>query len=251
MRFLRQLIGVSRLYLLPSSKRALSISIHNLTGVVPSNLAVYRMALTHPSAAVANEMGEKDTYERLEFLGDAVLGSITANFLFKKYPFKDEGFLTEIRSRIVNRESLNQIGRKIGLDKLLSFNGRSTNFSHKSIYGDALEAMVGAIYLDKGYDECQHFVMKRILYPHFNLEELILNTRNFKSLLLEWCQKQNHKLIYKIVHETGDKFHKEFIAEVFVNDEPVGKGKGFSKKKAEQAAAEDACMTLKLGISSQ
>jgi len=246
LRFLRQIIGVSSLYLLPAAKRDLSISIYNLTGIVPSNLAIYRMALTHPSAAVANQMGEKDTYERLEFLGDAVLGSITANFLFKKYPFKDEGFLTEIRSRIVNRESLNQIGRKIGLDKLLVFNGRSTNFSHKSVYGDALEAIVGAIYLDKGYNECQEFVMKRILYPHFNLEELIQNTRNFKSLLLEWCQKQNHKLIYQTVIEDGDKFHKEFTIEVFINDVPTGRGKGFSKKKAEQAAAEHACNELKI-----
>jgi ribonuclease III len=246
LQFLRQIIGISRLYIFPSEKRDLSISIYNLTGVVPSNLAVYRMALTHPSAAVANEMGEKDTYERLEFLGDAVLGSITANFLFKKYPFKNEGFLTEIRSRIVNRESLNQIGRKIGLDKLLAFNGRSTNFSHKSVYGDALEAIVGAIYLDKGYVECERFVLKRLLYPHFNLEEVIQNTRNFKSLLLEWCQKQNHKLIYRIAQENGDKFHKEFISEVLVNDELVGTGKGFSKKKAEQAAAENACIQLKI-----
>lgn len=246
MRFLRQIIGVSRLYLLPSSSRDLSISIYNLTGVIPYNLAVYKLALTHPSAATTNEMGEKDTYERLEFLGDAVLGSITANFLFKKYPFKDEGFLTEIRSRIVNRESLNQIGRKIGLDKLLAFNGKSTNFSHKSVYGDALEAIVGAIYLDKGYNECQFFVLHRILHPHFNLDEIIQNTRNFKSLLLEWCQKQNHKLEYQIVKESGDKFHKEFTAEVFINEKTTGIGKGFSKKKAEQAAAENACTALKI-----
>ncbi len=246
MRFLSQILGVSSLYLLPSAKRRLSISLYNLTGIVPSNVGIYQMALTHPSAAIANQMGEKDTYERLEFLGDAVLGTITANFLFKKYPFKDEGFLTEIRSRIVNRESLNQIGRKIGLDKLLVFNGKSTSFSHKSIYGDALEAIVGAVYLDKGYEACEHFVLTRILYPHFNLEEVIQNTRNFKSLLLEWCQKQNHKLIYQTVTENGDKFHKEFTIEVFVNDISSGIGKGFSKKKAEQAAAENACAFLKI-----
>ena len=246
MQFLRQIIGISSLYFSHKSKRDLSISIYNITGIIPYNLAVYRMALTHPSAAVANELGEKDTYERLEFLGDAILGSVTANFLFRKYPFKDEGFLTEIRSRIVNRESLNQIGRKIGLDKLLAFNGRSTNFSHKSVYGDALEAIVGAIYLDKGYNECESFVLKRILYPHFNLEDVINNTRNFKSVLLEWCQKQNHKLIYRVAQENGDKFHKEFITEVLVNDELVGTGKGFSKKKSEQAAAENACIQLKI-----
>jgi ribonuclease-3 len=243
----KQIIGFSRLYLSPAKKRSLRRSIHNLTGVVPYNLAPYRMALIHSSAAVTNVTGEKDTYERLEFLGDAVLGSVTANFLFKKYPFKDEGFLTEIRSRIVNRESLNQIGRKIGLDQLISFNGKSTSFSHKSIYGDALEAMVGAVFLDKGYDECQRFVLKRILYPHFNLEELIQNTRNFKSLLLEWCQKFNRKLVFDIASESGDKFHKEFTAHVLINDEIVGVGKGFSKKKAEQAAAENACTALKIG----
>ena len=246
---IRQIIGFSRLYLAPAKKRKLSRSILNLTGIIPYNLAPYRMALIHSSAAVTNNAGEKDTYERLEFLGDAVLGAITANFLFKKYPFKDEGFLTEIRSRIVNRESLNQIGRKIGLDQLISFSGKSTSFSHKSIYGDALEAMVGAVYLDKGYDECQRFVLNRILYPHFNLEEIIQNTRNFKSLLLEWCQKHNRKLIFNIVSESGDKFHKEFTAEVLINEEVIGTGKGFSKKKAEQAAAENACTALK--ISSQ
>ncbi|MDB5271680.1 MAG: rnc [Chitinophagaceae bacterium] len=246
MGIVRQIIGFSRLYLSPAKKRKLSRSIYNLTGVVPYNLAPYRMALIHSSAAITNNSGEKDTYERLEFLGDAILGAITANFLFKKYPFKDEGFLTEIRSRIVNRESLNQIGRKIGLDQLIIFNGKSTSFSHKSIYGDALEAMVGAVYLDKGYDECQHFVLKRILYPHFNLEELIQNTRNFKSLLLEWCQKQNRKLVFHIINESGDKFHKEFTAQVIINDEVIGTGKGFSKKKAEQAAAEDACTVLKI-----
>jgi ribonuclease-3 len=244
--FVRTSLGRIRLLFLSKSDRALAESIYNLTGIIPSNLSVYQLALTHPSAAIANDMGEKGTYERLEFLGDAVLGSITANFLFKKYPFKDEGFLTEIRSRIVNRESLNLIGRKIGLDQLLVFNGRSTSFTHKSLYGDALEAMVGAVFLDQGYDTCEHFVLYRILNPHFNLEEVISSTKNFKSVLLEWCQKNNHKLIYKLVNEEGTKFHKEFSTEVFVNDEKVGEGKGFSKKKAEQAAAEQACEFFKL-----
>ena len=200
----------------------------------------------HASAADENESGVKESYERLEYLGDSILGAVVAEYLFKRFPFKDEGFLTDIRSRIVNREVLNQVGKDLGLRELVVFQGRTGQQGHKSLYGDALEAIVGAIYLDKGFIDVKKFILKRIITTQIDVDTIIQNNKNFKSILLEWCQKENKKLEFVIVKESGHRHQKVFTAEVRIAEEGKGQGIGFSKKKAEQAAAEQACIELGL-----
>ncbi len=218
-------------------------TISNITGLQPGNISIYRLAISHSSAAKENSSGTKNSYERLEYLGDSVLGTVVAEYLFKKFPYKNEGFLTDIRSRIVNRESLNKVGKKMGLNQVVEYTGK-VNLSHKSLYGDVLEALVGAVYLDKGFYPCRAFILNKILAHHFDIEEVISNTTNFKSLLIEWSQKFNHKLSFIIKEESGNMHNKEFTAAIMVDDEEVSVGKGTSKKRAEQAAAEKACEAL-------
>jgi ribonuclease-3 len=188
----------------------------------------------------------KESNERLEYLGDSVLGMITAAYLFKKYPFKDEGFLTEIRSRMVSRESLNALGRKLGLDEIIEFESQKrTILSRSSMYGDALEAFIGAVYLDKGFKFTQQFIIKKILTQYFDLETVVQNNPNFKSILIEWAQKEGKKTQFSL-EEEGLHHNKEFTAFVLIEGEKIAEGKGYSKKKAEQTAAMKACDVLGL-----
>lgn len=241
--FLRKL---SHLFRLPASQeKKFFNSIVNITGIKPNNIDIYRLAVSHTSIAKESPVGIKNSNERLEYLGDAVLGAVIAEFLFKKFPYKDEGFLTDIRSRIVNRESLNKLARRIGLDKMVEFaGGRNGGITHKSIYGDALEALVGAVYLDKGFKSCRKFILKRLINPNFDIDEIINNNLNFKSILIEWAQKENKDVKFIIIKEAGSMHMKEFTAQVLLNAVPIATGDGHSKKKAEQAAAEKALNTL-------
>jgi ribonuclease-3 len=209
-------------------------------------------ALTHSS--YFNESGELDQVaipvpassdnERLEFLGDSVLGMITASYLFQKFPFKDEGFLTEIRSRMVSRESLNVLGRKLGLEDVIEYESlKRSSMSRSSMYGDALEAFIGAVYLDKGFAFTQQFVVKKILTQYFDLDTVVQNNPNFKSLLIEWAQKEGKKVQFAL-DEEGTHHDKEFTAIVLLEGENISTGKGYSKKKAEQNAAMKACEVL-------
>ena len=222
-------------------------AIENIIGEKPSNAALYRLAFMHSSVSKETvAKGYKESNERLEFLGDAVLGMITAEFLFKKFPFKDEGFLTEIRSRIVSRESLNVVARKLGLEQLIEYDGnRKTVLSRTSMYGDALEALIGAIYIDKGFRFTKTFITKKILTQYFDIDAVVNNNPNFKSLIIEWAQKEGKQLRFEI-SEQGTMHNKEFSAQIFVNDEPFSLGQGYSKKKAEQTAAMKACEGLGL-----
>ncbi len=226
----------------------LSESIRQITGSKPDNLNLYKLALMHTSAAKGvSPDGFRESNERLEYLGDAILGAVVAEYLFKRFPFKGEGFLTEIRSRIVNRESLNGLGKKLGLNNLIVYDGhRRTMYTHKSMNGDALEALVGAVYLDKGFKNSRKFIVKRLIVPHFDLEKIIETNLNFKSIMIEWAQRENKKLRFEIVEERGDTHNKEFIAQIFLDDEPFATGGGYSKKKAEQSAAEKACDLLEI-----
>ena len=231
------------IYLFKSDiEKSFLTSIHNITGFMPRNANLYQTALRHSSVTTQSV----DSYERLEYLGDAVLGTIIAELLFKKYPFKSEGFLTEVRARIVNREELNKLGFKIGLDKIISVNSHKSTFSHKSLYGDALEALIGAVYLDRGYKKCQNFVLTKLIVPHFDLNEIVSNNKNFKSILIEWAQKETKDIKFVIIKEVAGKNHKEFTAQVLIDNTSISAGEGLSKKKAEQAAAEKACEILKV-----
>ncbi len=227
-------------------RKNLRRSIAHIIGRSPSNVGLYQLALRHTSASKATAIeGFRESNERLEYLGDAVLGMVIAEFLFKKYPYKDEGFLTEIRSRIVNRETLNGIARKIGLDQLIEYDGSRTRSlpARTSMYGDALEALVGAIYLDKGFGFTRRFILKSLL-SHYDIESVVQNNVNFKSRLIEWAQREGKEIRFEIVTERGNSHFREFIAQVLVGDEPFATGSGYSKKKAEQAAAEKALELL-------
>jgi len=238
-----RLLKLSKKSLAPDKK--IISAIQTIAGFKPRNLELYRLATLHSSIARENGTGFKESNERLEYLGDAILGAAVADFLFKKFPYKNEGFLTEIRSRIVNRESLNLLARKIGIGNIVQFDQKNTQLQ-QVILGNTLEAIVGAIYLDKGYLSCKKFVIHKLIIPHYDLDELVNNQTNFKSKLIEWSQREGKSVRFEIVSIKKGKLHKEFTAQVFVNDQPVGTGYGNSKKKAEQDAAFKTCETLNL-----
>ncbi|MCJ8166515.1 ribonuclease III [Pontibacter sp. E15-1] len=221
-------------------------AIAGVIGSTPDNLRLYRLALTHTSFARQNASGKHETNERLEFLGDAILGSVVAEHLFNKFPYEDEGFLTEIRSRIVNRESLNQIAVKIGLNLLVKVDTTNHGTRHRSVNGNALEALVGAIYLDKGYDKTRHFILSKLLKPHIDLHSLTTTTSNFKSKLIEWAQSQNLDIRFEIIKRKHQGNTTEFTSEVYIDNKAIAVGVGLSKKKADQFAAEKGLTALKI-----
>ncbi|MBT1709338.1 ribonuclease III [Fulvivirgaceae bacterium PWU5] len=228
-----------------TSDKKLVSAIQNIAGFTPSNLELYRLATVHSSIAKENGQGYKESNERLEYLGDAILGAAVADFLFKKFPFRSEGFLTEIRSRIVNRETLNLLARKIGVGNIVQYDQKNAHLQ-QVILGNTLEAIVGAIYLDKGYLRTKKFVIDKLIGPNYDLEELVNSNSNFKSKIIEWAQREGKDVRFEILNVKKGKNHKEFTAQVIVDNEPQGTGYGNSKKKAEQDAAFKTCEMLNL-----
>lgn len=232
-----------KLYLSPS--RTYVKTLKNLLGFVPGNLSLYRLAFRHKSVAQNVKKGVKNSNERLEFLGDAVLGSVVAEVLFKMYPYKDEGFLTELRSKIVNRAHLNQLARKLGFDKLIEYDNRMISATRQgSLLGDAFEALIGAVYLDKGYDFTKSFLISHIIKPHIDIHTLEQTETNFKSKLIEWCQRHGKDVIFEQITNEAGESNKLFTVKVNIDGETTGTGKEFSKKLAEKLAAEKACEAL-------
>ena len=219
------------------SDKNLEEAIKNIFGFSPKNIAPYKLACKHRSVVQADENGYKISNERLEFLGDAILGSIVAEYLFKKFPFKDEGFLTDIRSRIVSRSSLNNLSRKLGLNQLIETQ-KEKNKTITSIPGDALEAFIGAIYLDRGYKLTREIIIDKIINCHIDIDELISTEVNFKSKLIEWGQKHKKTVNFNLVEEKdyNGKF-KIYTIDVAVGEDVLGIGKNYSIKAAEQDAA--------------
>jgi ribonuclease III len=231
----------------PNSKedKKLVTAIKTIAGFTPSNLALYRLATLHSSKSKETE-GFRESNERLEYLGDAILGAAVADYLFKKYPFKDEGFLTEIRSRIVNRESLNNLARKVGISSIVRFDQKNTQLQHV-ILGNTLEALVGAVYLDKGYLRTKKFVIDKLIQPYFNLETVVNVNTNHKSRLIEWAQGQGKQIKFDLVEtKNAGRNGREFSVQVVIGMQPYGLGHGFNKKKAEQSAAEKTCGMLEI-----
>jgi len=226
-----------------SQEKELYDAIKNIFGFYPGNIFLYKLAFRHKSAAQELYNGIKISNERLEYLGDAVLSLVVADYLFKLFPFKDEGFLTEMRSKIVSRSQLNDLARKLGLNKLIMANQNSPG-QFKSIYGDAFEAFVGAIYVDKGYEFTKKIIINHIIKFHLDIDKLESLDLNYKSKLLEWTQKYKKSIDFKVVDEVGSGHRKQYLVEVYVDDESVGKGRDFSIKAAEQNAAEMACNNL-------
>ncbi|TAF34949.1 MAG: ribonuclease III [Cytophagales bacterium] len=225
--------------------KRLSKAVKNMTGSLPSNLGLYKLAMTHSSVAAENSDGFKVSNERLEYLGDAILGAVVADYLFKKYPYQNEGFLTEIRSRLVSREALNLLARKVGLDQLIEYDTQKRNgHTNRSVYGDAMEAFIGAVYLDKGYAFCQRFIVSKLLSIHVSVEDTVQTNTNYKSTLIEWAQKNGKTARFEIHEDSNNKQERQFKVNVLVDDEVVSVGHGFSKKKAEQDAARRASEIL-------
>ena len=237
---------ISRLYkLYLSPHRKYVKTLKNLLGFVPGNLSLYRLAFRHKSVAQSVKKGVKNSNERLEFLGDAVLGSVVAEVLFKMYPYEDEGFLTELRSKIVNRNNLNQLARKLGFDQLIQYDNRMVNSTRQgSLLGDAFEALVGAVYLDKGYDFTRNFLINHIIKSHIDIHTLEQTETNFKSKLIEWCQRHGKDVLFELTQNQDGESNKLFTVQVNIDGDIMGLGKEFSKKNAEKLAAEKACEAL-------
>ena len=214
-----------------------------ILGFKPGKEELYQLALIHKSAAKKASGNPGINNERLEFLGDAILDSVIAEHLYKKYPLKDEGFLTQLRSKIVNRETLKRISIKIGVANLVI--SKVPNENHKSVYGNALEAIIGAMYLDKGYKRTKKFILKRIVDHHINLDKLAETEIDFKSRIIEWGQKNKKDINFTCREEfNGDNNIPVFVSHVLIFDQIEGIGSGLSKKEAEQFAARQALKNI-------
>ena len=217
--------------------KALSEFIKNDFGFYPKNIALYQLAFTHKSAS-DNSLGNfKLNNERLEYLGDAILSAVVADYLFRLFPTKAEGFLTEMRSRIVSRASLNKLSQKLGFDKMIHYS-HDNHSNFKSMTGNAFEAFVGALYLDRGYEFSKHILIDRIIRIHVDLEQLEQTDVNFKSKLLEWSQKEKKHVVYKMVNEKSNGHERLYHVVVVIDDQEYGKGADFNIKGAEQLASE-------------
>lgn len=227
--------------------KELTGKLRNLIGFSPKNVSVYRLALIHRSAGERLPDGTLVSNERLEFLGDAVLSAVVAKYLFKRFPFENEGFLTETRSKVVSRKNLNGLARKLGLPEMVTKNKENNRYG-SSLGGDALEALVGAIFIDRGFPAAEKFILDKMIDSFVDLEKLLKEDANFKSRLIEWCQKEKKTFDFDVVKQTVDGHKPSFTIQVIVNGNAVGKGTDRTKKRAEQAAAQQACEKLKIVV---
>jgi ribonuclease-3 len=220
-------------------KRKAYWKVAEILGFIPRNWALYETAFLHRSASITAPNGASINNERLEFLGDAILDAIVADYLFTIYPYKDEGFLSKMRSKIVKRNQLNMLAFELGIDQLIVSTAFNAN-GGKYVCGNALEALIGALYLDKGYKRTRSFIVNKLLNNFINLKELEIVESDFKSRIIEWAQKQHNSILFdcKEQQPLEDPTHPIFLAQVIIDGQVVGQGEGFSKKEAEQHAAE-------------
>ncbi len=214
-------------------------------GVRTKNIHIYELAFRHKSVASEVKSGCKDSYERLEFLGDAVLGTVIAEYLFKKYPFKSEGFLTDTRSKIVCGKFLAKIAQKLGLDKLIHIQNNARNNLVASAVSDVLEAVIGAIYIDKGFEFTKNVLIKRIIEIHIDIDALSETETNFKSRLIEWSQKEKTNVCFNLKDTKVLNGQKQYTVEIVIDDHVTSEALHNSIKESEQLAAEKAIMLLK------
>lgn len=224
-----------------SKDKKLHDFIKNVFGYYPGNILLYKLALCHKSASIEELKGIKINNERLEYLGDAILSAVVAEYLFKKFPNKDEGFLTEMRSRLVSRNNLNKLAEKIGLHKFIK--AANTNL-YRSINGDAFEAVIGAMFLDKGFNATRRVIINRIIKYHVDIEEIETKEHNFKSKIIEWAQRHKKHIEFVVKEEVGTGFNKQYIVDVVIDKLPIATGRDYSIKKAEQHAAELALINI-------
>ena len=236
---------IDKIRLLFRKDRESYFCFYKILGFFPRNIRFYQQALLHTSTSVRSEKGRPLNNERLEFLGDAILDAIVGDIVYKHFEGRREGFLTNTRSKIVQRETLNKLAVEIGLDKLVKYSTRSS--SHNSyMYGNAFEALIGAIYLDQGYERCKQFMEEKILKNYIDLDKMSRKEVNFKSKLIEWSQKNKMEVSFELIEQSLDRdYNPMFHTEVLIENLPAGTGTGYSKKESQQNAAQMALKKIK------
>ena len=208
----------------------------DLLNFKPIKLSHYKKAFTHRSLKLVDKKGNPINYERLEFLGDAILGSVMASYLYKKVPEGDEGYLTQMRSKVVSREHLNTLGKDLDLIRFIKSNVSKEHISN-NIYGNIFEALIGAIYLDRGYNYCNQFIYEQVVLPYVDIEKLEGKISSYKGYVIEWCQKNKRKYKFESYEDSGNQNKKHFSVRVSIDGNVISKGRSTSKKKAEEIAA--------------
>lgn len=236
---------IDKIRLLFRKDRESYLCFYRILGFFPRNIQYYQQALLHKSTSLRSEKGRPLNNERLEFLGDAILDAIVGDIVYRHFEGRREGFLTNTRSKIVQRDTLNKLAVEIGLDKLVKYSTRSS--SHNSyMYGNAFEAFIGAIYLDQGYERCKQFMEQKILKQYIDLDKMSRKEVNFKSKLIEWSQKNKLELSFELIEQVYDKdYNPIFRTEILIEGISAGKGTGYSKKESQQSAARTALKKLK------
>jgi ribonuclease-3 len=214
-------------------------AIEKILGFTPKNIDIYKKAFTHRSSNILDEVGNPLNYERLEFLGDAMLSAVIAGHLFNKAPTGDEGYLTKMRSKIVSREHLNELGKDLNLVQFVESKVPVQHFGD-NIHGNIFESLVGAIYLDRGYDYCEKFIQKRVIVPFVDIARLEGKVISYKSLVIEWCQKEKRQFHYDIFEDNGIDGERLFGVKLSIDNKVIAKARATSKKKAEEKASQRA-----------
>mgnify|MGYP006158701113 CR=1 FL=1 len=202
----------------------------------PKDIKKYKKAFTHRSVQMLDKKGIPINYERLEFLGDSILGSVISSYLYKKVPTGSEGYLTQMRSKIVSRKHLNELGKDLNLIRFVKSNIDQSNVGD-NIHGNIFEALIGAIYLDKGYNFCQKFIYEHVIVPYVDIEKLEGKITSYKGLIIEWCQKKKKKYKFDTYEDSGNESVKHFSVKISIDGEQVAKGRATSKEKAEEQAS--------------
>ena len=233
--------AISRIKLLFVKDKELYVFIHRTTGYYPRDIKFYRLAMIHRSRPLKQANGRWVNNERLEFLGDAVLSNVVADFLYNAYPNKREGFLTSTRAKIVQRESLNRIGNALHLDRWMHATTTHASTHNSYMCGNTLEAIVGAVYLDQGYKRCRKFIINRLIKKHFNLNDLVKTEQNFKSRLIEWAQKYHIPIDYVLIDTRTDQDNNPmFRTAIYLGGIYASEAEGYSKKESHQIASRKA-----------
>ena len=223
------------------------VAMQRLLKFSPKQLEFYQKAFTHRSLKKVDKNGEPYNYERLEFVGDAMLGSVIASYLFIKVPNQSEGYLTQMRSKIVSREHLNELGKDLNLISFVKSNIPKNNIGD-NIHGNIFEALIGAIYLDRGYDYCNKFIYDKVIVPYVDIPKLEGKITSYKGLIIEWCQKNKKKYFIDTYEDTGNETVKHFSVKIKIDDIQIAKGRATSKKKAEEQASKRVYFTFQKQI---
>ena len=231
MNFIRKIVQVHS-----KEDAVLHSELKKLLNFSPRKINKYKKAFTHRSVQMTDKKGNPINYERLEFLGDSILGSVIAAYLYKKVPTGSEGYLTQMRSKIVSREHLNELGKDLNLIRFVKSNIDQAKIGD-NIHGNIFEALIGAIFMDKGYNSCQKFIHQNVIVPHVDIAKLEGKITSYKGLIIEWCQKQKKKYTFDTYEDSGNDPVKHFSVKISIDGEQIAKGRATSKKKAEEQAS--------------